>query len=140
MTMNFSTTLRTARGQTTINQIDAGGGGLTTTAMMHFYNGPRPAAGVAITTETLIGSCALSDPCGTVANGVVTFNTISDDVSVDADEDIAWCRIVDSDGDYVIDLGCGLTGSGQEIIFNSVTGRIGGVLQILSGSFTEGNI
>lgn len=140
MTMNFSTALRTARGQAVINQIDAGTDAVTTEALMLFYSNPRPLAGAPITPAVLIGTCALSEPCGTVANGVVTFDTISDDISVDADDDIGWCRIIDSDGDYVIDLGCGLSGSGQEIIFNTLTARIGGVLQILSGSFTEGNI
>lgn len=140
MTMNFSTALRNSRAQAVIDHIDAGADAVTTEGVMHFYNGPRPAAGAAITTETLLASCALSEPSGTVANGVLTFATISDDVSVDADGDVLWCRIVDSDGDWVIDLGCGIAGSGEQIIFNTLTARIGGVLQILSGSFTEGNI
>jgi len=140
MSMNFSTALRNARGQAVISEIDAGADAVTTMGVMHFYNNPRPAAGAAITTETHIAECELSEPCATVTNGVVTFDTVSDDVAAEADEDIGWCRIVDSDGVYVIDLDCGIAASGAEIIFNTVTARIGGVVQILSGSFTEGNL
>ncbi|MCP4501571.1 MAG: hypothetical protein GY822_16555 [Deltaproteobacteria bacterium] len=108
--------------------------------MMHFYTEPRPSAGVDITTEIFVASCALSEPSAVVAGGVLTFETISDDVSADADEDIGWCRIVDSDGEWVMDLGCGIKDSGEQIIFNTLTARIGGVIKILSGSLTEGNI
>ena len=139
MGLNFSEPLRNARLQHVITVLDGGADGVTLTAMMHFYTGPRPAAGAAITTEIYIGSCALAEPSATIASGVLTFDTITDDVSADADEDIGWCRIVDSDGTWVMDLGCGLTASGQEIIFNTLTARIGGTIKILSGSFTEGN-
>ena len=137
--VNFAEVLRNARAQAVIDTLDAGADGVTTTAMMHFYTGPKPAAGAAITTEVLVGSCALAEPSGTVATGILTFNPISDDVSADADDDIAWCRVVDSDGGWVIDLDCGEAASGAAIIFNTVTARIGGVIKILSASFTEGN-
>jgi hypothetical protein len=106
---------------------------------MNFYTGPRPASGAAITTEVLIGTVTFSDPCGTITNNVLTFSTISDDVSADANGDIVWARINDGDGTWVMDLDCGETGSGAEIIFNTVTARVGGVIQVLSGSLTEGN-
>ena len=140
MGLNFSEALRNARLQAVIDKLDSGADGVTTTAMMHFYDEPRPPAGDAITTEILIGSCALSEPSATISAGVLTFEPISDEVSADADEDIFWCRIVDSDGTWVLDLGCGINASGEQIIFNTLTARIGGVIKILSGSFTEGNI
>jgi len=139
MTIALSTTARDNRLQQIIDEMDGGADGVTATAMMHFYDNPRPASGAAITTETLIASNALSEPSATISAGVLTFDTITDDVSADADADIGWCRIVDSDGAFVIDMDCGIAASGAEIIFNTVTARIGGVVQILSGSFTEGN-
>ena len=139
MTIAFSTAVRNARGNATIAEIDGGADAVTLTGVMHFYTATRPASGVAITTQTLLASCELSEPSGTVSNGVTTFDPISDDVAADADGDIAWCRIVDSDGAFVIDLDCGIDGSGADIIFNTITARVGGVVQILSGSFTEGN-
>ena len=129
--------LRDSRLQQVIDLMDGGLDTVTTTAMMHFYDGVRPATGGAVT--GLVASCALSQPSGTITAGVLTFATVSDDVSADADADITWCRIVDSDGAFVMDLGCGIAASGEEIIFNTVTARIGGVVQILSGSFNEGN-
>ena len=135
MAISMTSAMRTSRLQVVLNAIDAG----VTAATMNFYTGPRPASGAAITTEVLIGTVTFSDPCGTIANNVLTFSTISDDVSADANGDIVWARINDGDGTWVMDLDCGETGSGAEIIFNTVTARVGGVIQVLSGSLTEGN-
>jgi hypothetical protein len=129
----MAVSLRDSRLTAIVTAMDAGAG----PAEMRFYNAPRPATGGAVT--TLVGTNVLSDPSGTVSSGVLTFNSISDDVSADADEDIAWARIVDSDNNFIMDLDCGISGSGAEIIFNTVTARIGGVIQVLSGSLTEGN-
>lgn len=135
MAISLALAVRNARLQVILDAIDAGAGAGT----MKFYDLPRPASGATITTETLIGTNTFSDPVATITNAVLTFDSITDDISADADADIGWCRMEDSDGNFVIDLSCGLTGSGAEIIFNTLTARIGGVIQILSGSFTEGN-
>lgn len=139
MFVKFDVSIRNARAQATVDTLDAGTDTVTPTAVMHFYTAPQPLQGDAITTQALIGSNALSQPSGIVANGVLTFEPVSDELSAKVDGDVNWCRIVDSDGAYKIDLDCGVSGSNAAIIFNSVTARIGGVLQILSGSFTEGN-
>lgn len=135
MSAGFSTALRNARAQAIIDAIDAG----AQNGAMVFFTGPRPATGAALTSETQIAFCELSNPAGTVNNGVITLSAISEDLSADADADIAWARIVDGDDNFVMDLSCGEDGSGAEIIFNTTTARIGGVVQILSGAFTEGN-
>lgn len=135
MTVGFATALRNARAQAIIDAIDAG----AQNGAIVLFTGPRPATGAAITTETQVAFCELSSPPATVSNGVISMNPISDDVSADADADIAWARIIDGDDNFVMDLSCGESGSGAEIIFNTVTARVGGVVQILSGAFTEGN-
>lgn len=135
MSVGFATALRSARAQAIIDAIDAG----AQNGAIVFFTGPRPSTGAAITSETEIAFCELSSPAGSVSNGVITLDAISDDVSADADADIAWARIVDGDDNFVMDLSCGEDGSGAEIIFNTVTARVGGVVQILSGAFTEGN-
>jgi len=127
--------LRDARLQQIVNKID--NGGLPGSAL--FYSGQQPATGAAITTEVLIGTCELSYPCGTIATGVLTFNSITDDNLADATDDIAWARIEDSDGVFVMDAGCGVALSGEAFIFNSLAVQIGGTIKILSGSITEGN-
>ena len=137
MTIGMNVLVRNARAQALLDKIDSGADTITLTGMMHFYDGVRAATGGAVT--NLIASCALSQPAGTIASGVITFSTITDDVAADLDADISWCRIVDSDAGFVLDLDCGIAASGAEIIFNTLTARVGGVVQILSGSFTEGN-
>jgi|GEM_PF-823248 len=135
--IRFSTNLRNDRAQQVVDDLDAA----ATPGYIEFYGGGsgRPAAGAAVTDQTLIAICELSDPSGTVSNGVTTFNPVSDELSALADEDIEWARAYDGDDVFVMDLGCGLNGSGKSIIFNTLTARIGGVVQILSGSLTEGN-
>lgn len=141
MTIGFSTALRTARLQQVVALLDAGSGA---NATVLFYGGGsgRPATGAAITDQTLVATVGLSKPSGTVSGGVLTFDTFSDDISADADEDIEWARFLNTDDEFVIDMGCGSTAvpAGNEIIFNTLTARIGGVVQVVSGSLTEGNL
>jgi hypothetical protein len=135
MELNLSTAIRNARLQVIVDALDSGAGA----GKILFYTGPKPAAGAAITTETLLGTCLLSDPAGTIADGVLTFAPITDDISADADGDIVWARGVNSDNVWVLDMDAGNEASSAVLIFNTVVARIGGVIQILSGALTEGN-
>ncbi len=136
MPNRFSGTLRDARATAIVDAIDAG----AAAGKIEFYTSPQPAVGGdAITTQTLLATTDFSDPCGTVTGGVLTFNAISDDVSADADGTIAWARVSDSDDTYVMDLECGIAGSGAAIIFNTVIVKTGGVVRMLSLEITEGN-
>ncbi|WP_333873049.1 hypothetical protein [Methylobacter sp.] len=132
----FSTALRNSRAQCIAAALDAG----ATPGKILLYTAPRPATGAAITTQTLIGTCMLSDPCGTVSNGVLVFDDINDDDLADATGVIAWARGVDGDDAFVLDMSCGIEGSGAALIFNTLSAQMGGAIQILSGSITEGNV
>ena len=134
MTISLSLAVRNTRAQAVADHLD----GAATAGKFQIYTAPRPASGAAITTQILLGTCTLSDPCGTVSGGVLTFGAISDDVSADADGDIFWVRATDGEGVWVMDMSAGLTGSGAEIIFNTLTTRIGGAIQIQSGELVEG--
>lgn len=134
MSIGLATDIRNARGQAVINGIDSGVG----VSFMKFYTAPRPSTGGAVT--SLIGENALFDPSGSMSNGVLTFNLITDEVNAKLNADIAWARVFDGDGNFKMDLGCGESGSGQEIIFDSVSAQIGGTIKILSGSIQEGNL
>lgn len=138
MTIGLTDAIRDARLQVLLDALDAGVGANATAV---FYGGGagRPATGAATTDQVTVGTVGLSNPSGTITDGVLTLDTISDDVSADADQDIEWVRFFDTDGGFVCDMGCGIAASGQEIIFNTLTARTGGVIQILSGSITEGN-
>jgi hypothetical protein len=135
MELNLSLDTRNARLQALVDQLDSGSGA----GKFLLYTGPKPAAGAAITTETLLGTCVLSDPAGTVDEAQLSFSPISDDISADADGDIAWVRGVNSEGTWVLDMDAGDEESDALVKFNTVVARTGGVIQFLSGVLTEGN-
>jgi hypothetical protein len=135
MSVGFDLALRSARLQAVLNTLDAA----PTAAKFQFYTAPRPATGAAITTQTLLGTCLLSKPAGAVSGFVLTFDPITDDIAADNTGDIAWVRCLDGDNNFVLDMGAGIAGSNQEVIFNTVSVLQGGLIEILSGAFTEPN-
>lgn len=136
MSVSFSTALRNSRGQRIIDMLGSGFG----PGRFEFYTAPKPAGGTAITTQVLLGTCVLSDPCGTVSGGATTFALINDDVAAAADGDIAWVRGSNGDGVWVLDMSAGLPGSGAEMIFDKLAARTGGIIKVLSGVLVEGNV
>ncbi len=137
--LNLKLSIRTARLQLVLDALDAA----ATPGAIEFYTGPKPAAGAAITTEILIGTLVLSQPAGTITGDTLTFDAISDDISADADGDIAWARASDGNGVWVFDGDCAATGTPEAasalFVFNTLTARLGGIIQILSGALVEGN-
>jgi len=133
MAIGLSTTARNARLTALITAIDAGSG----PGVLSIYSGTRPATGG--TATTLLAELTLSDPCGTVSGGVLTFNAITQDSSANASGTASWARIADSDAAFVLDLGVGTAGSGMEIILNTTTIVAGGPVGMTSASLTEGN-
>lgn len=136
MIIRMSEALRNARAQAIVDAINSGAGHGTLLA----YTSPMPAAGGdAVTTQTLLGTLTFAEPAGSVANGTLTFNLLADDADVDADGDWAWARILDGDGNWVID---------GDVTLDSGTGMIRipimsvyqhGVLRVTGGTLVEGN-
>jgi hypothetical protein len=136
MALGFATTLRTNRATQVLNAIDAGTGAGT----LKLYTGTRPAAGAAITTETLLGTLVFSDPCGTVTAGVLTFSAITQDASADADGTASWFRIADSAGVFVMDGNITVTGGGGDMTLNTTSIVTGGPISVTgTKQITEGN-
>lgn len=135
MELNLSPDIRNARLQVIVDALDSGAGA----GKFLLYTGPKPDPGAAITTQTLLGTCVLSDPAGTISGGELTFAPITDDIAADADGDIVWARGVNSDNVWGLDMDVGNAASDAVLKFNTVTARAGGVIQILSGALTEGN-
>lgn len=135
MELNLSLDTRNDRLQVIVSRLDSGAG----PGKFLLYTHPKPATGAAITTQTLLGTCELSDPAGTISGGELTFAPVTDDISADADGDIGWARGVNSSGDFVLDMDAGNAASDAVLKFNTVTARAGGVIQILSGVLIEGN-
>lgn len=136
MSLTFSTALRNARLQAIVDTMDAA----VTNGEILFYAGTRPATGAVITNEVLVAETLLSKPSGTISNGVLTFDTIEPDIDANAAETITWARIVDGDGNFIIDADCGLTGSGADFIFNITGVELSGIVKVLSASITEGGV
>jgi hypothetical protein len=119
-----------------INAIDAGAGAGTITV----YDGTRPATGASITTQTALVVGTLSDPCGTVTNGVLTFSSITW-ADVDEDGTATWARVRDSDGNFVLDMSAGDIGDvgTADLVFNSASLVAGSPIEDDGATLTEGN-
>lgn len=117
MTVSFSTAIRNAMLNALRDQIDGGSGA----GKLRIYNGTKPAAGAAITTEVLLAELTLSDPCaGAAASGVLTFSPITQDSSANASGNASWFRIVDSADTYCIDGAITATGGGGDLTLATV--------------------
>jgi len=136
MTIGVKTSIRNAWVQTVADAIDAGATG----GKIQFYDGARPATGAAITSQTLLGTVVLSDPCGTVVNGVLTLAGMPrEDPNAAAVGPATWARITDSNDGFVCDASVTGNGGGGDIQLNSTTFTVGGIIRITSGTLTAGN-
>lgn len=132
MALGVNVTLRNGWLDDMSTAIDAGAGA----GLLEFYDGAQPATGGA--TTNLLGTVVCSDPCAPAANaGVLTFSTFTDDDSADATGVSTWARFTDSDGTFVCD--CTVGTSGTDIILNSASIVIGGIIRVTSGTLTAGN-
>lgn len=132
MALGFSTTLRTAIAAAIITDIDAGAGA----GVIKIYDGSRPATGG--TATTLLATFTLTDPCGTAASGVLTFD-FDPDISTtwSGSGTATWFRIERSDGTFVADGSVGT--SGADLNLTSVTADGASTVTITDGTFTTGN-
>jgi len=137
MTLGLAVAIRNNRLQQIVNAFDAGVG--PGKIRLYTVGSGRPATGGAIIDQVMLGEIMLSDPCGTIVDGMLTFGAFSEDPLADATGMIAFARGVDGSGNFVLDMGCGVSGSGEELIFNTLVVQAGGAIQILSGVISEGN-
>lgn len=138
--MSFCTALRNDRAAAIKARLDAG----STGAVLVFYTAPQPASGAALTTQTHLGDCVMSKPCGSVAGGTLSFAAIANGGGL-ATGDAAWCRVSDGDGAWVMDLRVSdATGTAPVKIgtAESPSTRIyaGGLILVSSAAITEGNL
>lgn len=125
MAITYATDVKTSRMEAVVAQIDAGTGAgkleIGTAAM-----------------ATILATIPLSDPCGTVSNGVLTFSgTPLSDSSADDTGTAAAARIRDSDDNDVI-TGLTVSTSGADINLDSVSITAGQTVTITSASLTHG--
>ena len=130
MALGLATALRTTRATDIRDAIDAGAAGL-----LRIYDGARPATGGSVT--NLLAELTLSDPCGTVTNGVLTFSAITQDASANNTGTATWFRIVTSAAAFVLDGSVGTSGADLNLTTTSIS--TGQPVQVTSLVFTEGN-
>jgi len=130
MTIGMSSTLRTNRADEIVAEVG-------NACKVEFYTATRPATGVAITSQTLLGTVTGASPFGTTSAGVTTVSDMTEDSSADATGTATWARILQSDDTFVMD--CSVGTSGEDINLDSVSIVAGGTIDITGGTITEGN-
>ena len=136
MTIGINADIRNSRLQLILDAIGDGadeyGAG-----KLQLYSGTRPATGGSIGACVLLAEYNFSNPCGTITSGVLTFDTLEDAMGIAAGN-ASWARIIDNDGDFVMDLSVGGL-SGTDVIMDSVVIEIGSPITCTLATITEGN-
>lgn len=124
MAVTYSTAAKSARMTAVVNEIDAGAGAGKLKI--------RDSGNVVLATITL------ADPCGTVSNGVLTFDFDPDvsDTSADATGTAANAIITDSN-DVTIISGLTVGTSGTDIILDSTSITAGQTVTLTTGTITH---
>lgn len=131
MTLGIATAIRSNRVTQILNAIDAGAGA----GKLRIYSGTRPATGG--TATTLLAELTMSDPAGTVSNGVLTLSAITEDAAADATGTASWFRVLDSTNAFVFDGDVGTSGSDLNLATVSIVANA--KVQISSFTITDGN-
>jgi hypothetical protein len=129
MAIGYITTLRTTRITSVLTAIGASG-------FVDIYDGTKPAT-VGGTATTRLAHIPLQATAGTVASGVLTFNTPMT-VAAAASGTATWARLTTSAGSAVADMTVG-TGA-ADLNFDSVSFVAAGTVTITALSITEGNL
>jgi hypothetical protein len=134
MTLAFATTARNAMLDALAARINAGAG----PGLLRLYDGTRPASGG--TATTLLAELTLSDPVApAAASGVLTFSAVTSDPSANAAGTATWFRILDSDGNFVVDGDVTASGGGGDITMLSTAVLLTQPVQLTSFTITQGN-
>ena len=137
MTIGLATDIRTARMEVIAEAIDAA----SEAGYINLYSGTRPATGGAVNGNTLLATVTLTLPCASaVTNGVLTLNHagIAETAALD-DGTVAWARVYDGDGNFVMDCSVSETGQGGDITVNTTRFVTDGPITVTSGTLTDGN-
>lgn len=106
---------------------------------LEFYDGSMPAGpATAIGIQVLLGTLTCSDPLGSEASGVLTFDTITQDSAADASGTASWARLRDGSGAARADFDVTNTVGTGVIKLNTTTIVIGGPIEVDSFVVTIG--
>jgi hypothetical protein len=128
MTVSISQAHNEARLNGTLAFLDTG----SAHARIRIYDGTRPAPNGSAT--TLLVEIALDKPSGSVANNQLTL--ASSDLPLNSNNGTAtWARIINGNGDWVMDCDVSDQAGSGEIKLTQVQLYAGGKTQLISGVF-----
>ncbi|WP_375191795.1 hypothetical protein [Marinobacter sp.] len=133
--MKIQTALRSTMAQA---MIAAMANGTLASPKLEIYSGSIPATMGGSITDTLLTEHTLTNTVATESNGLITFEAIGEDLSVNATGTAGWARIIDRDGAEVIYLTVSATGGSGELRLNTVNLDAGSSVTITSGVITAG--
>ena len=126
---HYNRTIYAAFADSVKSEMDSGAGA----GLIKVYTAPMPAdTTVGITTQTLLGTCTCSDPCGVSATGTLTFSAITQDSAADNSGTAAWARCTNSTGTVVKDHDITVVGGGGALQIVSTTIVAGGPIAFTS--------
>lgn len=133
MSLSFVLGLRQQRLQDIIDRIDV----TEASGSFLLYAGTKPAPG-GTPTGDLQTEIILALPCAVVAedDSILTFVTPREGVRIDT-QTITWGRIVDGDGNYVIDGTVTNEAGSGDFKIDNVDGLLGAVIRFDGGTFGE---
>jgi hypothetical protein len=123
MAVTYSATVKNNRLTQVVNAIDGGAGAGTleigTSGM-----------------SAVLAVLTLSDPCGSVSGGVLTFDTITADSEADSTGTAAEARIKDSDGNIIVS-GLTVSTSGANVNLDNTSINEGQQVSLTSAAITH---
>ncbi len=128
MIIEISLLVRNARSSVFLSAMNDGS--------MVFYDGLIPPEGGEVTTQNVIGTIELPNPCGSVANGALSVAPGLEG-QVTTEGTTTWVRIFDSGDEWVMDLDVGVSGSGAAVILPATNLYVGAYLRISRFELSE---
>lgn len=132
--MKLAVSIRSSTALGLLAGLDSGAGPCT----LQFRTGAQPASVATAVSGTLLGTLTCGDPLATELDGVLTFAVITQDSAADNGGTAGYARLFDGDGDAVGDFSVGASGSGADIILNTLTIVAGGPILVSSFVITIG--
>ena len=131
MTLGITVPVRNSMLQAIENAMDAN----NANGILIIYDGARPATNGANT--NVLAYLVLSKPAGSIAAGVLTFNTFGSEPAANATGTATWARVLS--GNLIPVYDCSVGTSAADIILNTTSIVQNAAVNVTSGTITAGN-
>ncbi len=133
--MKIAVDCRSAMAQEMIAKMAAG---TAASPVLEIYSGAMPAAIGGVIIGDLLTEHQLTNQVATENDGVITFDAIGEDLSVNTTGDAGWARILNRDAAEALYLTVSETGAGGELQLNTTALQQGSSVTITSGVISVG--